>query len=159
VKVSNSRRYWVAAGMFLAFLFSAIFGRSQSSSAGMVQVEMNPQKPLSLRVTLHSRAQTPVTLYRDRLPWGLRYSMILVGVTPKGDHLENELPIDDPTTFRISVEPEGTLTGEIDLTRRFRDLDSAVKKSDILLFWAYDAPAELHIGRWSGGWILIPQQK
>jgi hypothetical protein len=149
----------MAAGGMLLLLSSGVRGGGQSVPAAMVQVEVNPQKPLSLQVKLHSGAPTAVTLYRDRLPWGLRHSMILVAVTPKGDYLENELPVDDPTTLRTSVEPEGTLTGEIDLRRRFRDLDSAIKKSDILLFWAYDAPPELHIGRWSGGWILLPQQK
>jgi hypothetical protein len=35
----------------------------------------------------------------------------------------------------------------------------AIKKSDIQLFWAYQAPKELNLPRWSGGWILLPHQK
>jgi len=36
---------------------------------------------------------------------------------------------------------------------------NALKKSDVLLFWAYKAPAALHIPRWTGGLVVIPQQK
>jgi hypothetical protein len=50
------------------------------------------------------------------------------------------------------------LTGDIDLRYVIRDLN-ALKKSDVLLFWAYKSPDELHIPRWSGGMVLIPRQQ
>jgi len=52
-----------------------------------------------------------------------------------------------------------SVSGDINLADYFRDLEGVVKKSDVQLFWAYMAPDELHIAHWSGGWILIPQQK
>jgi hypothetical protein len=50
------------------------------------------------------------------------------------------------------------LAGDIDLQYEFVALESALKKSEIHLFWAYKAPDQLRIHRWSGGWILIKQQ-
>ena len=64
--------------------------------------------------------------------------MVIVAAMSGGRVLERELPVDDPV---------------------FPNLRRALKASDVQLFWAYEAPESLHISRWSGGWILIPQQK
>jgi hypothetical protein len=45
------------------------------------------------------------------------------------------------------------MTGDID------HLSRATKRSEVHLLWAYESPEELHISHWSGGWILLPQQK
>ena len=149
-------RYLIGAASFL--VFSIACGGAETTIPDM-QVELSSQKPLWLRVTLRSRAESPVTLNKERLPWGNRYSMILVAVTPGGQCLQQFFPIDDPGWEKISLNPGASASGEIDLADFFRDLGGAVKKSDIHLFWAYEAPAELHIARRSGGWILVPQQK
>ena len=123
-----------------------------------IQVELNPQKPLHLRVTLRSGAATTATFYRAHLPWGNRYSMVFAAVRPNGEQVDLELPVDDPGPTKVSVKPREMLTGDIDLRDVIRDLN-ATKKSDVLLFWAYKSPDELHIPHWSGGLVLIPQQK
>ena len=120
---------------------------------------MDTQKPLSLRVDLRSAAETPVTLYKSRLPWGSRYSIILVAVTSSGQELDKALPIDDPSPEKVTLDPKRSMTGEIDLQRFFKGFAEAVKKSDVHVFWAYEAPEELRIGRWSGGWVLIPRRR
>jgi hypothetical protein len=153
---NSSSRYLVAVAVFLAF--SVTTGGSEALPSG-IQVELNSQKPLSLRVTLWSRADTSVTFRKYRLPWGNRYSTILVAVTPHGECLDRNFPIDDPSPERVTFEPNESLTGEINLRKHFSGLDDALKKSDIHLYWAYEAPKELNIAQWSGGWILIPQQK
>jgi hypothetical protein len=85
--------------------------------------------------------------------------MILIAATPGGQYLSRNFPIDDPSPERVSLEPNGSLSGEVSLRKAFRGLDHALEKSEIHLFWAYEAPEELHIARWSGGWILIPKRK
>lgn len=85
--------------------------------------------------------------------------MILVAVAPDGELLKKTLPIDDPSPEQVKLDPNQAITGEFDLREIFDDLAEISKKSDIQLFWAYEAPAELHISRWSGGWTLIPKQK
>lgn len=124
-----------------------------------IQVELNPQRPLWLRVTLRSHAETPITLYKERLPWGNRYSMTLVAVNPDGQCLQEFFPIDDPGIDKVNLAPGAALSGDIDLGNFFKDLEVASKKSDVNVFWAYEAPPELRIARRSGGWILIPQRK
>lgn len=58
----------------------------------------------------------------------------------------------------MSIKPSETLVGDIDLRYVIRDL-SVLKKSEVLLFWAYKAPSELQIPRWTGGLVVIPQQR
>jgi hypothetical protein len=109
-------------------------------------------------VTLSSGAATTATFSRADLPWGYRYSMVFAAVTPNGEPVELSLPVSDPGPNEVSVKPREVLTGDVDLRYVIRDLN-AIKKSDVLLFWAYKSPEELHIPRWSGGMVLIPRQK
>jgi len=84
--------------------------------------------------------------------------MILVAVLPDGEALKKELIIDDPRPAEIRLNPKESVSGEINLETLFRDLRRALKVSDVHLFWAYEAPKELGIARWSGGWVLIPKR-
>jgi hypothetical protein len=145
----------------VAFLFLASFsalGFAQNSLKPAIRVELDRQKPLHLRVTLRSGAATTATLYRSDLPWGWRYGMVFSAVRPNGEPIDLGLPIDDPAAIKVSVKPGEMLTGDIDLRSVIRDMN-AMKKSDVLLFWAYKSPDALHLPRWSGGLVLIPQQK
>ena len=154
---SFASRNRLTAFFITLFLFCAYNGAGQSV-ADPIRVEISSQKPLVLHVTLRSTAETRATVYKYLLPWESRHSMTLVAVLRGGQCLRAELFIDDPGVERISLEPNETLNGDIDLKSRFRGLDQALKKSDIHLFWAYKAPEELGNPRWSGGWILIPKQ-
>lgn len=122
-----------------------------------IQVELNLQKPLHLRVTLRSGAATTISISRYELPWGWRYSIVFAAAKPNGEAVDLILPVDDPGLVEMTVKPGETLTGDIDL--RYVIAPNALKKSDVLLFWAYKAPAALHIPRWSGGLVVIPQQR
>jgi hypothetical protein len=152
----NNSRYMFALAAVL--VLAVPIGGAEALHSG-IQVELDSQKPLSLRVTLTSHAETQVTFPKYRLPWGNRNSMILVAVTPGKDYIVRNFPIDDPSYERVSVEPNESLSGDVSLEKAFTGLEAALKKSEIHLFWAYRAPEELHIARWSGGWILIPRQK
>jgi hypothetical protein len=84
--------------------------------------------------------------------------MVFAAVRPKGEPIDLELPEDDPGPTKVSLRPREVLTGDVDLRYVIGDLN-ALKKSDVLLFWAYKSPEELHISHWSGGMVLIPRQK
>jgi hypothetical protein len=142
-----------------ALVFALPIGGSETLPSG-ITVEIDSQKPLSLHVTVWSRAEKRVTFAKYRLPWGNRNSMLFVPVNSGGQCIGDRLlPIDDPTFEKVSLDPNDSISGDMDLRRFVPELEKALKKSDIHLFWAYKAPEELHIARWSGGWILIPQQK
>jgi hypothetical protein len=159
VTVSRAnKRYLVTVAMLLLFLLSAGSGAGETMPTG-IKVGLNPQKGLWLPVTLQSFAEARITLDKERVPWGSKYSMILVAVTSNGQRLEEYPSFDDPGFEKVSLDPRVSVSGDINLADYFRDLDGVVKKSDVQLFWAYKAPDELHIPHWSGGWILIPQQK
>jgi len=149
------RSFPVAVVFLASFLPAAV---AQNTAKPAIQVELNRQKPLHLLVTLRSGAVTAAKFYRADLPWGNRYSMVFAVVRPDGEPIDLELPVDDPGSTEVSLRPREVLTGDIDLRYVIRDLN-ALKKSDVLLFWAYKSPDELHIPRWSGGMVLIPRQQ
>jgi len=145
----------------IAILFLVSFsmlGLAQDAPKPGLEVRLNRGKPRHLQVTLTSGAATTVTFYRSDLPWDNKYSMVFAAVRPNGDPVDLIFPVDDPGPIKISVKPGEILTGDIDLHDVIGDLN-AMKKSDVLLFWAYKSPDVLHIPRWSGGMVLIPREK
>jgi hypothetical protein len=133
-------------------------GFTQDPPKPGVEVALSHEKPLHLRVTLTSGATTTIRINRYDLPWGYRYSMVFAAATPNEEPVELLLPVSDPGWKEISVKPGETLTGDVDLRYVIGD-SSVLKKSDVLLFWAYKAPDALHIPHWTGGLVVIPQQK
>ena len=153
-----SRTFFVIAGTSLFLLSSSLRGRTQTKPEG-IQVETNHDSPFVMRVELRSGAETRISVYKNRLPWGSANSMILVAVMPDGQTLKKELPVDDPSPEQVTLNPKEAIRGQIDLRKIFRGLDDVLRRSDVQLFWAYEAPEELNIPHWSGGWILLPKQK
>jgi hypothetical protein len=138
-------------------LLSSLAGLAQAADND-VSVTRSNKDPLQLQISLRSRAKHRTAVYKSDLPWGIRDSIVLVAVWPNGESLQ-PLPIaGDPSPEEVSVGPDQVLTGRVDLRKVFREIDSAIKKSDIHIFWAYSAPKQLGLPRWSGGWILIPKQ-
>jgi hypothetical protein len=131
---------------------------AQTTTKAGVVAELDRRSPLHLRVTLRSGAASDVTIYRADLPWGNRYSMVFAAVRPSGESLDLMLPIDDPGPTKTSLKAGESLTGDVDLRYVIRDVN-ALKESDVLLFWAYKAPQELHLPEWIGGMVLVPKQK
>ena len=144
VSFQTSKRFFcTVCALSLLLLLPTASGRTETTPTG-IRVEMDPQK-FTLRVSLRSGNDTRVAVYKNRLPWGSAYSMILVAVTSSGQYLKKELPVDDPSPEQVSLDPKELIKGEIDLRKVFRGLDGVLKKSDVHLFWAYAAPEELHI--------------
>jgi len=141
-----------------AVLFLALPSARTQTQSQDIKVELD-QEHLALHVTVSSGASSVVTFWKWQLPWGNANSMILVAVTRNKEYVDRNLFIDDPTPERISMQPNESLSGDVSLEKAFTGLDAALKKSDVHLFWAYKAPEELRIPRWSGGWILIPKKK
>jgi hypothetical protein len=144
--------------VFLAILLCFCDGNARTEPAG-VSVGLLSLNPLRLHVVLRSGANGRVAINRDQLPWATRQSMVLAIVKADGQCLERVFPVEDGAVGRISLEPGESLSGEVDLNGIFRGLDDAIKRSDVHLFWAYQAPPELNIGTWSGGWVLLPREK
>ncbi|HEX4921664.1 MAG TPA: hypothetical protein VFV92_13105 [Candidatus Bathyarchaeia archaeon] len=153
---ASTRRLLVAVVMVLLSLLSAIPTKAQNK-AGII-VQPNAAQPLRLRVTIRSKAGTRTTIYRSDLPWMPGHSMILVAALPNGLSLDQNILAGDPTPERISLNPGESVSGDIDLKGVFKNIDSLIEKHDIHLFWAYRSPEGLGLPKWSGGWILLPQE-
>ena len=139
--------------------FSVPSGGNEDTSPD-IKVELSGQK-LSLHVTVHSHSENRVTLAQWRLPWGRQqHIMHFVPVDSDGTCFDNAYFAEEYPDYRkVSIDPKGYVSGGLDLQRVVPNLGKALKKSDVHLFWVYRAPEELHIGPYSGGWILIPRQK
>ena len=146
----------LVGGLSFALLLWAIPAGAQKTRTG-VDVRLSTRAPLRLQVSLRSLAKTRATIYKSDLPWGLRDSIILVAVKPNGEQLDQWPIAGDPGPEKISLSPNHSVSGEIDLTGVFKNLEVAVTRSDIQVFWAYQAPRGLGLPHWSGGWLLIPQ--
>jgi hypothetical protein len=147
-----------------AFLFTVLILMLSASVAADigkpgVSAELSNSAHLSLHVTLRSGSQSSVKLTRSKLPWATSDSMVIMAAVAGGSCIEKEHLIDDPTAIEIILTPNESMSGDIDLERMFPKLKQVSRLGDVQLFWAYEAPEALQIGRWSGGWILIPKQK
>lgn len=152
----------MSAAAFLLVAFCLVPAAAQSPSepgTPGIKVGLDSAKPFWLRVTVRSGATSAATFSKSQLPWGSTHSMIFVAVRPNGSPIDMELPIGDSTGGVISLAPGTSLTGDIDLHWYISDLNRVTKESDVLLFWAYKSPKELHIRHWSGGVILFPKRK
>jgi hypothetical protein len=154
---TSGQHFRVGLALFLAA--SCASPTQGQTTTPAVQVELNREKPLHLRVTLRSGASRTAKFYRSELPWGNRYSLTFSALPAGGGQpLDLLYYCDLPGPTEVSIGPRETLTGDIDLRHVIRDLD-VLKESDLLLFWAYKSPDALHIPHWSGGMVLIPKQK
>lgn len=157
-KCRNAFKATILPIALIIFLPLSSEGEGGSRASG-IQVELIQKTPLSLRVTVRSGVKSTVKISRHELPWGSAYRMVLVAAVGEGKCLDRRHSLDDPGYFPVTIEPNATLSGEIDVESLFPDLRDFLKISDVHLFWAYESPEALQIDRWSGGWIRIPKQQ
>src|SRR5271165_6315562 len=112
---THIRRFLVAVPVALVLTVS---GGGRETQPSDVQVTLDSHKRLSLDVTVRSRAEGAVTLARWRLPWGNQRSMLLVPVSRDGECIDNKYFAEEyPEYEKVSIEANGTLSGEIDLQK------------------------------------------
>ena len=92
-----------------------------------------------LDITLINQSAHPLTTYQYSLPWGGRYSILLIAVKTDagGTVLDRSWPIDDPGPAIVTIKPSETLTGKILLVSRFPGFLEALKERDVVVFWSY----------------------
>lgn len=153
----------------LSWTVALILATSPSMSSGAdaaisLDVEVVVSKTTAdgpvLNVAITNRDKETISLYAADLPWGVRQSLMLVPITT--DHEMNRVPealyIDDPGPGQVVIRPAQTISGTIQLTRRFPELPRVLKEREVVLFWSYVAklPTGARTKRSSGG-IVIPR--
>ena len=126
-----------------------------------VAVEATGTPAHKLEMHLTNQSPGPITVFRHSLPWSSAYSALVVAVRTDavGTVLDRSTPVDDPVVGTLTIEPNETLTGQIDLDRRFPGLADELKKRDVIVFWSHqlrtvDGAA---LPR-TGGWALLAKQ-
>jgi hypothetical protein len=162
-------------GSFLVWvltLFVAVFaptgGKAQEKTdTGRLAYKMEvalksaTDEELLLEIKLTNVSKAPITVYRDRLPWRSPngFSLTAVHTDAAGTILRKTYPLVNPGPGKVTIQVGETLTGNVDLTRRFPTLQEERKlREEVLLFWSYrlySAP-DLTDGERKGGWVLIP---
>jgi hypothetical protein len=125
-----------------------------------VSLKQSATDPFVLTLALIYRGERELQVYEADLPWKNTYSLLLVGAETDavGTRLEKHYPIDDPGPAIIALKPGQVLTGEIDLTDRFRDLPRVNQRRDVIIFWSYQLrPLQGGALPRVGGWVLIPK--
>ncbi|MCL7412005.1 MAG: hypothetical protein M8353_00090 [ANME-2 cluster archaeon] len=113
-----------------------------------------------LNVALTNRLPEPLTTFHYSLPWVGWDSILLIAVETDaiGTIIDKNLMIDDPGPARTTIQPGGSLSGNIPLSGRFPNLNEALKEHDVILFWSYQfLPIDAHPLKRVGGYLLIPQ--
>ncbi len=141
----------------MPFAFVSVGAAADAKRAGFF-VELKAGPHISLHLTLLPAGEKAVEVPLDQLPWARRESMVLVACIAGGRCLDRGRPVEDPAVIKIAIDPHRGISRDIDLEGPFPDLRRVLRKSDVQLFWAYEAPEELGIGHWSGGWMLIEKR-
>lgn len=104
-----------------------------------VRVSGDPTGDYRLQIALMNQTNRALSTYAHMLPWVGETSLILVAVKTDavGTVLEKRAAIDDPGPGVITIRPNETLSGEVNLGSRFPDLRPALSERDVALFWSY----------------------
>jgi len=125
----------------------------------VIEAAAAPARSLQVRLTNETRA--PITVPRHSPPWANAYSALVVAVKTdaSGTVLERSTPVDDPLVGSLTIQPGETLSGQIDLDRRFPGLADALMEHDVVVFWSFqlDPVDGTPLAR-AGGWVLLPRQ-
>lgn len=101
-------------------------------------VDRNLAGKWHLAMSILNATTQPVTMHRDCVPWeipdtGLFHAYEL----RKGEELRREWTMRNPGTATNRIEPGETYEGESDLTALFPDLEKALRRDDVVIFWSY----------------------
>jgi hypothetical protein len=126
-----------------------------------VSLKLGAQEELLLDVKLTNVSKTPITVYRDKLPWLSPRAFCLTAVQTDGvgTVLKKAFPIVVPGSDKVTIGAGESLTGQVDITHRFPTLQQDRKLGkEVVVFWTYrlwSAP-DLTEGERKGGWVPVP---
>jgi hypothetical protein len=158
------RGLWVATGIVLLSLAPLVlFGQDNPVLNLDVQCLPGTNNVCIVRLTLKNNGEMPFSISSTAVPWGSRYSLLLLAsrTDPRSAPLQPDIVIDDPRDDKTqTLRPGESLTGEIVLNHRFRDFDDIIRNNDIAVFWLYEVKSRLLDKplRFLGGWLLVSKR-
>jgi hypothetical protein len=106
-----------------------------------VVLKVKLQRWHELSAELKNVSTSSVMLPASNLPWEWRYSLWVKAFEDdaSGSPLDERLPLADPpiNEQRVTLQPDKSLQGSIDLRNRFPDLQEVLRRRDVVIFWSY----------------------
>jgi hypothetical protein len=136
----------------------AVAGMAPQLLSIEARLTSTPNGP-GLKFTVKNVSNHTVTIEEPRLPWGQRYSVMIVAAERKSGSPLKEVPLIDDAFLspKVSIKPGQSLSGSIELVYYVADIDKKLRSTDLVLFWYYDARGNNETLGEYGGWILIPK--
>lgn len=122
-----------------------------------VKVKEGAAGPM-LKATIRNNGPTSVEVNKSLLPWGGRYSLILVAVREKSPNepLAQRFFMDDIGPETVELERGGVLEGQIDMREFFQQLPSELKKDNLIVLWSYQLVAvNGKESKRQAGWVRV----
>jgi hypothetical protein len=118
--------------------FSSTLHAHESALNVLLNVELSRDAD-RLDMQLTNATGRKLQLYKSDLPWGNTYSRVLVAVKLNGTNsvISTSHPIDDPGPDTIDLAADETVAGSIPLSTEIPELEEALRKYDVLVFWSY----------------------
>lgn len=116
---------------------------------------------VKLRFSLENNSATLILTQGASTPWGNLYSTSLILAVPTAvpSPLNRVHAIDDPSPNFLDIPAGSRLTGSLDLSQMFPDIDRIRKVSEILVFWSYRLRDINGVfSRRFGGMLVIPKK-
>lgn len=142
--ICTNFRLIVAAGLILLLAPDSGNGDATSTEPAKIDVKFEVSRSkddrLILKGTLTNISSAPFSVYRHSLPWGNRYSIILVVVEAKFPHkeIQQSFPFDDlGTTKAFDVMPMEKLSGDIRIADFCPTIEKELGNGDLYILWRY----------------------
>jgi len=122
----------------------------------------DPNSGWRLQFELRYTGETPLILSERSLPWWNPRDLLLVACALNAADARlaaADLPIRDLPPTSLTLNPGDTLSGSVNLSARLPGLATAIRASDVILFWSHaiksaDGQA---LPRLNGG-VVLPRQ-
>ena len=146
----------------LTFLISSTFAFGEGGLTRLIEIEGEVSQSstnIELHLTLINRSSRDLLIPSGGLPWN-RYALTLVvaETSPSSPTLQQEPDIADYRGAGTKLKGKASLKGMINLTYRFPELLTTLRRVDVIVFWSYQPAPEgqTQLERVSGS-ILIPK--
>jgi hypothetical protein len=121
-----------------------------------------PNGPWRLQFELRYTGEAPLAVTEASLPWKNPNDLLLVArkLTGAGTSLsEANSAVRELPPSSVTLNPGDTLSGSVNLSTRLPELATAVRESDVILFWSQEMKSadSQALPRLNGG-VVIPRQ-
>lgn len=121
-----------------------------------------PNGAWRLQFELRYTGEAPLAVTEASLPWKNPHDLLLVArkLTGAGASLaEANSAVRELPPSAVTLNPGDTLSGSVNLSARLPELTTAIRESDVILFWSHEVKStdSQALPRLNGG-IVIPKQ-